>query len=236
MESAIEIWRPIVGFEGLYEISNLGRVKNVPHWVTRDYVRNDGEHIIDRLFIKERILNPKRKYPHSNRTKGSEQCYLGYCLRKGGKYFNKLLHRLVAEAFIPNPENKPCIDHINGDALDNRIENLRWCTYKENNDNPITKERKAISAVGVNKGGKHTEEFKQMLSARFKGRKMKKEWIAHRLKRVYQYDTNGEFVAEYESMAEASQKVGISSGQLTDCCKGKHKTGKGYVWSYIKLH
>ena len=236
MESTIEIWKPIAGFEGLYEISSLGRVKNVPHWVTRDYIRNNGEHIIDRLFIKEKILNPKRKYPHSKRTKGGEQCYLGHALRKGGKYFNKLLHRLIAEAFIPNPDNKPCIDHINGDALDNRIENLRWCTYKENNNNPITKERKAVSSIGVNKGRKHTEEFKLMMSEKFKGRKIKKEWVQHSFKRVFQYTTSGEFVAEYESMKEASKKVGISSGQLTDCCKGKHKTGKGYVWSYIKLH
>jgi hypothetical protein len=47
---------------------------------------------------------------------------------------------------------------------------------------------------------------------------------------------NGDFIAEYESGAEASRIVGISSGQLSDCCNGKHKFGKGYIWSYIKLH
>ena len=78
MNNTVEIWRPVIGFEGLYEVSNLGRVKNVPHWVTRDYVKSNGEHIVDRLFIKEKILNPKRKYPHSNRAKGTEQCYFGF--------------------------------------------------------------------------------------------------------------------------------------------------------------
>ncbi len=67
--------------------------------------------------------------------------YLQVYVRINGKRYAKHIHRLVAETFIPNPENKPCIDHINGNKLDNRVENLRWATHKENSNNPVTIER-----------------------------------------------------------------------------------------------
>lgn len=64
--------------------------------------------------------------------------YLFIHLCNGGLVQNKLMHRLVAETFIDNPDNKPCIDHINTVKTDNRVENLRWCTNKENHNNPLT--------------------------------------------------------------------------------------------------
>ena len=112
------------------------------------------------------------------------------------------VHKLVAQAFIPNPNNYPCINHINGDKRDNRVENLEWCTYQHN-----TK-----------------EAFKLGLSKNRTGRGN------GRSKAVQQLDSNGKIVAEWESMRLAEIKLKIR--HIADCCTGKRKTAGGFIWKY----
>lgn len=118
-----EIWKDIPGYEGYYEVSTLGNVRSIDRFVKSPTT--------DRLPIKGK--------PKSVCT--DKYGYLHVCLSKEHKTWYPTVHRLVALAFIPNPDNKPCIDHIDGDKLNNRLENLRWCTVKENNRNPITIKR-----------------------------------------------------------------------------------------------
>ena len=110
-----EEWRDVVGYEGLYQVSDQGHVKSlerkVRHW-------RGGERI-----QKERILKP------SNDRGG----YLLVSLCDGEKRKTYTVHRLVCQAFHENPENKPCVNHIDENKTNNCASNLEWCTYAENN-------------------------------------------------------------------------------------------------------
>jgi len=130
-----EIWKPVVGYEGLYEVSNLGRVKSLPKtWIcgNKKSKRNKPETIA------------KQNYCTSK--------YLQVWLSKDNKPKLISVHRLVAQAFIPNLENKKTVNHINGIKDDNRVENLEWNTMKENLDHAWVNKLRVVQ-VGEKHGG-----------------------------------------------------------------------------------
>lgn len=141
----------------------------------------------------------------------------GYCqlhLHQNGIRYTVMLHRLVAQAFIPNPKNKPELDHIDADKDNNRACNLRWVTRKENVNNPLT-----IFRIRENhpKGDTHPNFGKRGSEA-----------ITH--KAVLQYSLEGEFIREWPSIIEASQSTGAN--HISSCCRGKRKSAGGYKWKH----
>lgn len=140
-------WFDIPGFEGRYKISKDGQVLSLEHsiWNGRCYRK-----------IPEKVL--KWRYD------GSDYAYVRL-FYDTNKYVQKHIHRLVAEIFIPNPENKPTVNHIDGNKRNNYVDNLEWATYQEN--------IKHAYKIGLNhstKGYKHSEETKRKISEKAKGK------------------------------------------------------------------
>lgn len=110
-----EIWKPVVGYEGLYEVSDHGRVRSLDRRLP---------HNGHTRFFPGVILKPS----------SHKQGYLTVKLRGGGRHF---IHRLMAEAFIPNPDNLPLVRHLNDVETDNRLENLAWGTWSDNSEDSV---------------------------------------------------------------------------------------------------
>lgn len=194
-----EIWRPIKGYETYYEVSNFGNVRSLD----RVNINSDGV---------KRLLKGKIRRPAKDKD-GYLICDLHKNLK--GKTFK--VHRLVAQAFLPNPDNLPQVNHKDEYKTNNFIflkkdgsvdldkSNLEWCDGKYNANYGTRNER-----IGE----------KQLNSTK-------------RSKPVLQLDINtGRVISEYPSVMEAARKLNINQGGISNCCNGKCKTYKGFKWKY----
>lgn len=180
----MEVWENIKGYENVYQVSNCGQVRRIGNYTNQSEFSWESGH----------ILKP------ANNSKG----YYFVNLSLNNKISRKYVHRLVAETFIQNPENKPTVNHINCDRSDNRVENLEWASYRENNDYSIQIMKKAGNSKRNNK-----------------------------LSRVVQQlDLQGNVLKEYPSYREAERQTGING--IDKVCSGAkyRKTAGGYKWRY----
>lgn len=172
-----EIWKPISGYEGLYEVSNLGNVRSL------DY----------RCTGKTCLLMPRE----------NGRGYLRVDLCKDGKQRHFPVHRLVAQAFIPNPLGKPTVNHKNEIKTDNSVDNLEWMTVSENNAYGTHPSRVISNLLNCNNSRKVP---------------------------LVAFTASGEFVGRFESQKEAAQKLGVNVGNISNVRSGKRSHTQGYVF------
>lgn len=178
----VENWKEVEGYEGLYEVSNLGRVRSL--------VDNHGS---------------VRKEPKVLKGEKKRDGYLFVILYKDGKRKTFSVHRLVANAFIPNPQNLREVNHKDEDKTNNRVQNLEWCSHEYNNNYGTRNQRVAEKRRGVY----NTRTSKAVISTDEFG--------------------NEEY---FPSLMEAERRYGFKNGHICDCLKGKLKTYKGRTWRY----
>lgn len=177
-----EIWKDVPGFDGMVQASNLGRIKSFYGY---EYGRILKQSYDNNGYGYYRVhINHRRYYPY----------------------------RLIAEAFLPNPENKPEINHKDGNKLNNRVDNLEWVTRSEN--------MKHAYKLGLQKP---SEKQKQAVS------KWNKE---HRIKTVYQYNKEGNLLNCFKSQQEAAKALGLSEASISRILNGQRNSKRDYILTY----
>ena len=166
------IWKNIPNYEGLYMVSDDGKIKG---------------------------LKSGKELKYSYTYNGYRKVKL-YCDSQGKTF---MVHRLVASAFIPNVQNKPQVNHIDGNKENNAVENLEWVTQSENLSHAVK-----TGLIDISKMTKATS------------------------KKVNQYDKNGCFIRTWDSMSDAARATKTHVANITHCCQKKIKSTGGYKWSF----
>jgi len=185
-----EIWRDVVGFEGLYQVSNMGSVRSCYHVVMRSNGRK------------------RTVYPVTLKPQKSAHGYFMFNLSKNGKGKTIVAHRIVAIAFIPNPENKPQVNHKDGNKKNNHVSNLEWMTSKENINHSWM-----MGMSYTTHAGKFGDD-------------------SYKKTAVIQSDTSGVFIEEHQSIIGACNKLGLHPSSIINCCKGRRPNYGGFNWEY----
>jgi hypothetical protein len=201
-----EIWKDIENYNGLYQVSNYGKI--------RSYMRKGKGNYINET--------PKTLIQSTGTDKNA---YFRVSLRSNGKTDVKMVHRIVAETFIENANKFPCVNHIDGNKHNNRVENLEWCTHKANTQHAVKLGLRKCWNKG--KKGIYSKETLQKMSESRIG------VTSSTAVKIDQFDMYGNYIKTWESANQASKELGIDRRKISLCCRGvKYKKTGGFVWKY----
>lgn len=183
----MEIWEYVPDYEGIYQASTLGRIRSLDRYTNH---RHGGKTFVKGMMLKQHISNSG---------------YYRISLHKKCVEKQHSVHRLVLLTFIMNPKNKRTVNHKDGNKLNNKLENLEWATYSENELHAYR--------IGLKKSFVHiaTEKTKR---------------------KVLMLSLSGESLLWFDSQKEANNMLGIDSRRISDCCRGIRKTAGGYKWEF----
>jgi hypothetical protein len=185
----MEIWKDVIGYESYYKVSNLGRIKSLDRVLDKPNVLTGGN-----IVRKGKILKQTELFGYM---------LINLCIHDKRKKFR--VHRLVAEAFILNPEQKPQVNHKNGNKKDNRVYNLEWSTASENGKHSYyngfskTVNKKRVMCVNNKKEFSSSFEAAECVNIRFGN----------------------------------SKKIKVSAGKIRLCASGKRKIAYDLIWKFI---
>lgn len=188
-----EVWVYIPGYEGAYMVSNEGRIKGLSRSVS--YKSANGKPVSAPLT--EKLLKPHLC-----------QGYWKVDLYKNRVREKAYVHILVAQMFVPNPDNKPQVNHKDGNRANSNFENLEWTTQKEN-----------------------VQHARTVLNRTFNSHPPKGKDSPYS-KPVLQLDANGNIIKEWAALADIQRECGYKPSHIGNCCRGKHRTMYGYSWKF----
>lgn len=194
-----EIFVDIKGYDERYKIGNKGTVIGISR--SKDNRYNNKQWIL-------------KQYEDRNG-------YMYVTLQKDKKRKTIKVHRLVAEHFIENKNNYPCVNHIDSNRKNNDVSNLEWVTYKQNMEHAVKNHR--------------FDNMAKLNSERMKSNKLNGYIYANEItkKKIIQCDLDDNFIKKYQSISEASRQTGITITSISYCANGIRKSGGGYLWHFV---
>lgn len=189
----MQIWKTIEGYTGLYEVSDRGVIRSITHDVMQVNVHGS---LMKRTYLGKELKPRKAK-----------NGYYYVHLSRGGLRKTVKNHRMVAETFLPNPDNKPCVNHIDGNKLNNSVNNLEWVTYLENSEHAW--ENKLILSPPT---GEKSYNYKGAIAV---------------------IDNSGQVVDVLVGFKDMKDK-GYNQSSIWCVMNGRHKKHKGFTFKYLK--